>query len=383
MTSHSSAVQLEGKYVDRCPPSRVVGMKLVVFGLSVSSSWGNGHATLWRGLIRALARQGHYIVFYERDVPYYAEHRDLSRMADGELKLYSEWGEAVSLAQRDIEDADASIVTSYCPDGASASDLVLSGSSGLRVFYDLDTPVTLERLRRGEPVPYLPPEGLAGFDLVLSYTGGAALEELKQRLGARRVAPLYGSVDPRMHYPVPPVERYRADLSYLGTYAEDRQDALLRLFIEPAGRLPARRFLIGGAKYPEAFPWSDNIFFVRHLPPSEHSAFYCSSRMTLNVTRAPMADMGYCPSGRLFEAAACGAAVLTDSWDGLSEFFEPQAEVLVTNSTGDTLAALELSDQELARIARAARDRVLTDHTAERRALQLVAALEGALTVEA
>jgi spore maturation protein CgeB len=351
-------------------------MKLVVFGLSVSSSWGNGHATLWRGLIRALAQQGHSVVFYERDVPYYAEHRDLPELALGQLKLYADWDDVVRLAQRDIEDADASIVTSYCPDGAVASDLVLSGSSGLRVFYDLDTPITLERLRKGEPVPYLPSEGLAGFDLVLSYTGGVALEELKQRLGARRVVPL-------LHYPVPPVERYRADLSYLGTYAEDRQGALLRLFIEPARRLPAHRFLIGGAKYPQAFPWSDNIFFVRHLPPSEHSAFYCSSRMTLNVTRAPMAEMGYCPSGRLFEAAASGAAVLSDSWNGLSEFFEPESEVLVTKSTSDTLAALELSDDELARIAQAARERVLSDHTAERRALQLVSALEGALTVEA
>jgi spore maturation protein CgeB len=260
---------------------------------------------------------------------------------------------------------------------------VLDSSTGVRVFYDLDTPVTLERLRSGEAVPYLPTEGLADFDLVLSYTGGVALKELRERLGARRVLPLYGSVDPRIHYPVAPVERYRSDLSYLGTYAEDRQEALLRLFIEPARRLPTRRFLIGGAKYPPGFPWSDNIFFVRHLPPSEHPAFYCSSRLTLNVTRAPMAEMGYCPSGRLFEAASCGAAVLSDSWEGLSEFFDPGSEILVATSTEDILGALGLSDEELTRLGRAARDRVLADHTAERRALQLIDALEGAVTVEA
>jgi spore maturation protein CgeB len=323
------------------------------------------------------------VVFYERDVPYYADHRDLPQLDYGELKLYADWDAVVGAAQRDIQDADVSIVTSYCPDGPAASDLVLSRAPGVRVFYDLDTPVTLERLRRGEPVSYLPADGLAGFDLVLSYTGGAALEELRQRLGARRVLPLYGSVDPQVHYPVAQVERYRTDLSYLGTYAEDRQEALLRLFIEPARRLPARRFLIGGAKYPQAFPWSDNIFFVRHLPPSEHSAFYCSSRMTLNITRAPMAEMGYCPSGRLFEAAACGAAVLSDSWNGLNEFFEPGFEILVANTTADALTALDKSDRELTCIARAARERVLSDHTAERRALQLVSALEGALTVEA
>jgi spore maturation protein CgeB len=358
-------------------------MKLVVFGLSVSSSWGNGHATLWRGLIRALAALGHRVVFYERDVPYYADHRDLVQLFDGELRLYSSWEEVLSSARRDVDDADIAMVTSYCPDGVAAAELVLGDSAGLRVFYDLDTPVTLAQLRLGESVPYLPTAGLADFDLVLSYTGGVALDELRHRLGARRVVPLYGSVDPAVHYPVPALDRYRADLSYLGTYAEDRQAALLRLFIEPARRRPEQRFLIGGAKYPPAFPWSDNIFFVRHLPPSEHSAFYCSSRLTLNVTRAPMAEMGYCPSGRLFEAAACGAVVLSDVWEGLNQFFEPGSEILVASSTDDALAALETSDKELARMAQAARERVLSDHTSAQRAMQLLAALEGAMTVEA
>jgi spore maturation protein CgeB len=358
-------------------------MKLVVFGLSVSSSWGNGHATLWRGLIHALARLGHHVVFYERDVPYYAEHRDLPELSDGVLRLYSSWDEIVPTARDEVEAADVAMVTSYCPDGVAASELVHGSAGGLRVFYDLDTPITLQRLHRGDPVPYLPPNGLADFDLVLSYTGGVALQELRQHLGARRVVPLYGSVDQRVHFPVAPVERYRADLSYLGTYAEDRQQALVQLFLEPARRRPESRFLIGGAQYPAAFPWSDNIYFVRHLPPAEHSAFYCSSRLTLNVTRAPMAEMGFCPSGRLFEAAACGAVVLSDSWPGLSEFFQPGAEILVVRTTDDVLAALEISDDELARMGRAARDRVLTDHTAERRATEMIAALEGALTVEA
>jgi spore maturation protein CgeB len=358
-------------------------MKLVVFGLSVSSSWGNGHATLWRGLIRALATLGHRVVFYERDVPYYSDHRDLHHWPDGELKLYRHWDEVLPSARTDVGDADVAMVTSYCPDGAAAAEMVVAGASGLRVFYDLDTPVTLERLRRGEAIPYLPPAGLSEFDLVLSYTGGAALDELTGRLGARRVAPLYGSVDPGVHFPVAPLNRYRADLSYLGTYAEDRQEALLRLLVEPARRCAGRRFLIGGAKYPQEFPWTKNIFFVRHLPPSEHSGFYCSSRITLNVTRAPMAEMGYCPSGRLFEAAACGAVVLSDAWDGLAEFFEPGAEILVANTTDEVLAALETSDAELGRIARAGRERVLADHTAERRALQLIGSLENALSVGA
>jgi spore maturation protein CgeB len=358
-------------------------MKLVVFGLSVSSSWGNGHATLWRGLIRALSRLGHAVVFYERDVPYYAEHRDLPQLSDAELRLYSSWPEVLGTARRDVEGADVAIITSYCADGPAAAELVLSRSAGLRVFYDLDTPVTLERLRRGEVVSYLPYNGLGDFDLVLSYTGGAALEELGRRLGARRVIPLYGSVDPLVHYPVPSAARYRADLSYLGTYAQDRQEALQRLFIEAAHQRPERRFLIGGAQYPPAFPWTENIYFVRHLPPAEHPAFYCSSRLTLNVTRAPMAEMGYCPSGRLFEAAACGAVVLSDWWPGLEEFFDPGSEILVAHTTEDVLSALELGSDRLAAVGQAARNRVLTDHTAERRAQQLVAALESAVSVEA
>jgi spore maturation protein CgeB len=358
-------------------------MKLVIFGLSVSSSWGNGHATLWRGLIRALASLGHRVVFYERDVPYYAEHRDLTALPAGELRLYSNWEAVRQRARADVEDADVAMVTSYCPDGLAATELLCCSSGGLRVFYDLDTPVTLERLRTGDAVPYIGAQGLGDFDLVLSYTGGSALAELGQRLGARRVLPLYGSVDPQVHYPVAPADQYLADLSYLGTYAEDRQRALLELLIEPARRLPHRRFLIGGAQYPAGFPWSDNIYFVRHLPPSEHAAFYCSSRITLNVTRAPMAELGYCPSGRLFEAAACGAPVLSDWWEGLSHFFEPGSEILVARSAQEAIAALDTSDEQLLRMARAARDRVLRDHTAERRATQLVAAIEGAAPVEA
>jgi spore maturation protein CgeB len=358
-------------------------MKLVIFGLSVSSSWGNGHATLWRGLIRALDRAGHRVTFFERDVPYYAAHRDLLELPGGRLLLYREWHDVLSTAMAELADADAAIVTSYCPDGVPAADAMLDSAAALNVFYDLDTPVTLERLRAGEPVPYIGAGGLEGFDLVLSYTGGAALDELRDRLGARRVAPLYGSVDPATHRPVPPRPRFRSDLSYLGTYAADRQRTLERLFVEPARSRPGRRFVIAGAQYPDDFPWSDNVWFVHHLPPQEHSAFYCSSRLTLNVTRAPMAEMGWCPSGRLFEAAACGTAVLSDRWEGLEDFFRPGEEIVAAATADDVLQAMDLGDGELALIGRRARDRALAEHTAHHRAAELVALLEGALTVEA
>ena len=344
-------------------------MTIVIFGLSVSSSWGNGHAALWRGLISGLLAAGHRVTFYERDVPYYAQHRDLHALPAGAaLVLYRDWP-SPSLA-----DADVAIVTSYCPDAAAATDLVLH-SRALRVFYDLDTPVTLARLDAGEHVDYVG-AGLAGFDLVLSYTGGPALTALQTRLGARRVVPIYGSVDPTVHRPVPPRDDYRALLSYLGTYAADRQATLERLFVEPARLQPHQRFIIGGAQYPDGFPWTANTHFVWHLPPPEHPAFYSSSRLTLNVTRAAMAQMGWCPSGRLFEAAACGVPILSDDWPGLDAFFEPGAEILVARTTDDAMAALALPDATLAAIARAARARTLAQHSAEARAAEMVQAFE-------
>jgi spore maturation protein CgeB len=353
-------------------------MKLVVFGLTLSSSWGNGHATLWRGLCRALARRGHRVVFFERDVPYYALHRDLRELPGTDLRLYRSWQEILPEARREVADADAALVTSYCPDGVAASDLVLSTDGPASVFYDLDTPITLEKLAAGEEVPYLPLHGLGGFDLVLSYTGGAALNELRERLGARRVAPLYGSVDPEVHCPAEPIPAFEADLSYLGTYAADRQEALERLFLEPARRLPEKRFVLAGAQYPVDFPWGTNIFFVRHLPPADHPAFFASCPLTLNVTRAAMALMGYCPSGRLFEAAACGAAVLSDTWEGLDAFFEPGREILLAGTAEEAVEAISLPRQEIRRIARAARERALAEHTADRRVEEMLELLAGA-----
>ncbi len=351
-------------------------MNIVIFGLAVSSSWGNGHAALWRGLIGALLAVGHRVTFFERDVPYYREHRDLWTLPDhGELVLYPDWTQALPQMRRALAGADVGMVTSYCPDALAATRL-LQDSTVLRCFYDLDTPVTLARLDAGEAVDYIGPDGLAGFDLVLSYTGGGALEALRTRLGARRVVPIYGSVDPALHRPAPPRPEYNALLSYLGTYAADRQAALEMLFVEPARALPDQRFVIGGAQYPEGFPWTPNTFFVHHLPPPEHPAFYCSSRITLNVTREAMARMGWCPSGRLFEAAACGVPILTDAWAGLDSFFEPGREILVAHSTEDALAALRMAPDELAAVARRARDRTLSEHSAARRAAEMVVAFE-------
>jgi spore maturation protein CgeB len=350
----------------------------VIFGLTVSSSWGNGHATLWRGLLRSLAGLGHEAIFFEKDVPYYAAARDFHGGQGYDLRLYSDWEIVLPEATREAADADVVMVTSYCPDAIAATELALASSRPLRVFYDLDTPITLERLGRGESVEYIPSGGFRDFDLVLSYTGGSALDALRNLLGARTVAPLYGSVDTAAHFPVPPQSMYRCDLSYLGTYAADRQAGVERLLIEPARRLPSHRFIIGGSMYPVDFPWAGNIWFMRHVPPPDHPAFYCSSHLTLNVTRAAMARMGYCPSGRLFEAAACGTAILSDAWDGLDEFFEPGREIIVAETSEQAISAISAAPEELARIGRAARERALADHTSRRRAEQLVELVGGA-----
>jgi spore maturation protein CgeB len=352
-------------------------VKIVIFGLTLSSSWGNGHATLWRGLCRALVRRGHRVVFFERDLSFYAAHRDLWSLDGVTLDLYPDWGEVWHRAVSQVNDADVAMVTSYCPDALGATELVAERAR-LAVFYDMDSPITLDSVLAGNRVAYIGERGLRDFDLVLSYCGGTALDELQSLLGARRVAPLYGSVDPEVHRPMPPAPQYAADLSYLGTYAADRQAALERLYVDAARRRPDLRFVIGGAQYPEAFPWTSNIYFVRHLPPSEHPAFFCSSPITLNVTRAAFASRGFGPSGRLFEAAACGATIISDEWVGLDSFFTPESEILLARDTADTLDALSRDPEEIRRIGRRARERTLDEHTADRRAAELEELLERA-----
>jgi spore maturation protein CgeB len=354
-------------------------VKLVIFGLTISSSWGNGHATLWRGLVRALAERGHTVVFFEQERSYYAAHRDYHAIPRGRLRLYPNWHDVREAARRELHDADVAMVTSYCGDALAATELMVESRVRLKTFYDLDTPVTLDALERAEPVPYIGARGLRDYDLVLSYTGGRALMDLQEKLGARRVAPLYGSVDPEVHRPVLPETRFAADLSYLGTYASDRQEALERLLIASARRLPDQRFLIGGAQYPAEFPWAPNIYFVQHLEPAQHPAFFSSSRLTLNITRRAMKAMGYCPSGRLFEAAACGCPILSDTWEGLDHFFTPGSEILLAENTEEAMAAIQRSDGALRTIARQARDRALNEHTAMHRVFALETALEAAM----
>ncbi len=344
------------------------GMRVVIFGLTVSSSWGNGHATLWRGLLRALTERGHDVTFYEKDVQYYRDARDLTELpGGGALRFYDDVASVRAEAERALDNCDLALYSSYCPAGADVAEMILASNAQIKAFYDLDTPVTLDAMDSGHRPEYLPAQGLGDFDLVLSYTGGRALTELQARLGARTVAPLYGWVDPTSHYPVSPQQHYACDLSYLGTYAADRQATLQELFLTPAQYLPQHRFLLGGAQYPESFPWTPNLHFHRHVPPSAHPAFFSSSRFTLNVTRRAMADYGYCPSGRLFEAAACGTALISDTWPGIEDFFTPGEQIVLAYTAADVLNALAMPDEQRNQMAQSAREHTLALHTASAR----------------
>ena len=343
-------------------------MRIVVLGLSLSSAWGNGHATTWRALLRAFAARGHDVLFLERDVPWYAARRDLPKPGFCRFALYPDLG-ALSDWRREIAGADAVIVGSYVPEGVAAGRFVQRIARGATAFYDIDTPVTLAKLARGDH-EYISPALIRGYDLYLSFTGGPILDLIERRYGAPAARVLHCSVDPEAYKPLRRAPRW--DLSYLGTWSADRQPVLDRLLVEPARRAPHLRFVVAGAQYPADIAWPANVERIEHVPPNEHAEFYAASRFTLNVTRADMVRAGWSPSVRLFEAASCATPVISDDWPGLASLFRPREEILVATGPEDVLAALDDPDGRLRqRIAAAARRRVLAEHTAQHRATEL------------
>ena len=351
-------------------------MKITIFGLTLSSSWANGHATPYRALLRGLHRLGHSCVFYEKDVEYYSFRRDFTTCDYARLVLYSDWADVRTEALRDARDSDAVIVGSYCPGGAQISDEVLPLTTPLRVFYDLDTPITLRKLSAGN-LDYLRRDQIAAFDLYLSFTGGDILQQLEQAWQAKRARSLYGCVNPVDYVRVPARPEFGCALSYMGTYSPDRQAKFERLFLAPATQMSEARFVLAGSLYPRQ-RWPANVSHFEHVAPADHPALYSSSPATLNITRDGMAHTGYCPSGRFFEAAACGTPILSDWWQGLDSFFQDGTEILVVHNTEDVLSALRRSDQQLASLAQHARERTLEEHTGDHRAQELLAFVEEA-----
>jgi spore maturation protein CgeB len=347
-------------------------MRLVVLGLTLSSAWGNGHATTFRALLSAFAARGHQILFLERDKPWYADHRDLPDPDFCKLEYYHSVDELANW--RDvIAGADAVIVGSYVPDGVAVGAFVQAEAQGVVCFYDIDTPVTLAKLARND-FEYLNPESIPGYDIYFSFTGGPTLERLEHDFGSPSARALYCSVDAKRYQPLAVEQRW--DLTYLGTYSDDRQPTLNTLLIETARRCPAMRFAVAGPQYPADIDWPVNVERIEHLPPADHARFYSESRFTLNVTRADMIAAGWSPSVRLFEAGACGTPIISDRWEGIEDVLEPGRAIILADTTDDVVAALQ---QDATSFGEAARAAVLSAHTAQWRALQLERDLEQAI----
>jgi spore maturation protein CgeB len=345
------------------------GLRITILGLTITSSWGNGHATTYRGLVRGLARRGHDVLFLECDKPWYRDNRDLPKPPWGTTRLYRDADELEQQWLPALRDSDLVIVGSYVPDGIRVGRLAQRVARRVVAFYDIDTPVTLAALDAGR-CEYLTPDLLPGYALYLSFTGGPTLAELERR-GAPAARALYCSADPDTHRPMPEAGQ-RWDLGYLGTYSDDRQPTLDRLLCEPARRWPAGRFCVAGPQYPDAITWPANVARTMHLAPDKHRRFYAESRWTLNVTRADMVRCGWSPSVRLFEAACCGVPVISDWWEGLDHFFRPGEEIVIARDAGDSLAALrDIPEVRRRAIAERARAKVLAAHTGDHRALEL------------
>lgn len=342
---------------------------IVFLGLSITSSWGNGHATTYRGLIKELTCRGHNVLFLERDMPWYANNRDLANPPFVKTELYSSVNDLKQRFRKEIEGAEVVIVGSYVPEGVVIGEWVIETAKGIRAFYDIDTPVTMSKLLKRE-YQYITPQLVAGYDLYLSFAGGPILDQLEQVFASPMARPLYCSVSPEIYYPLKMETCF--DMGYMGTYSADRQEALKRMLVWPAQKWNKGRFIVAGPQYPQNHVWPANVTHIQHIAPSEHREFYCSQKFTLNITREDMLMAGFAPSVRLFEAAACGTAIISDYWEGLGSFFRFGEEILISSTSEHTLRYLtDISEKERINIGESARKRVMAEHTAAHRAVQL------------
>ncbi|WP_439557826.1 CgeB family protein [Dyadobacter sp.] len=344
-------------------------LKIVVLGLSITSSWGNGHATTFRGLIRELHRNGHDVTFLERDVPWYASNRDLKDFSYCKTILYQNIDELKAAHSETIRNADLVVVGSYVPEGVDVGRYVTQTAEGITAFYDIDTPVTLAKIKK-EDYEYLHPNLIPLYNMYLSFTGGPTLTYLEEHYGSPMARPFYCSFDPELYYPEAHEKQW--DLGYLGTYSDDRQPPLKALMLDAAEKMPGGKFVVAGPQYPGDIQWAGNVARIEHLPPSEHRKFYNSQRFAMNITRADMIRAGYSPSVRLFEAAACNTPIISDYWEGLDTIFEHGKEILISHSAEDTVGFLtNITESERQAIAENARRKVLEFHTAAHRATEL------------
>ena len=344
-------------------------MKFVIIGLSVTSSWGNGHATTYRALLKELKGLGHEILFLEKDVPWYSGHRDLPNPEFCELGLYKTNENLKIDYKKAVEEADVVIVGSYVQQGVEVGNWAIDTAKGITAFYDIDTPVTLAKLEKND-YEYLDPEIISRYDMYLSFSGGPILKHLEEHYGSPMAKPLYCSVDPNLYYPEEKPVKWQ--MGYLGTYSTDRQPTVQELLNKPAANSPGQKFVVAGPQYPADFPWAKNVERIDHLPPAQHREFYNSQKFTLNVTREDMIKAGYSPSVRLFEAAACGVPIISDYWDGIGSIFEIEKEILIAKTSNEVLKYFEtISEEKRKEIGVNAKKKVLKYHTAKARAKEL------------
>lgn len=348
-------------------------IRLAMFGSSLVSAYWNGAATYYRGILRALHDCGFDIEFYEPDAYDRQAHRDIPDPPYAKVIVYEASGDGVSEALERARSADILVKAS----GVGANDALLeaeiprvAGASTLTIFWDVDAPATLERMRLDVNDPFR--RDLPSYDLVLTYGGGPPVVQEYERVGARRCMPIYNALDPDTHHPVAHDARFGADLGFLGNRLPDREARVQEFFLEPARRLPQCRFLLGGSGWDQGIALPSNVSYVGHVYTRDHNAFNCSPRAVLNINRDSMARTGFSPPTRVFEAAGAGACLLCDAWEGIEQFLEPGREVLCVRSGAQVEEQLAALTRRRAReIGAAARRRMLTEHTYAHRAALL------------
>jgi spore maturation protein CgeB len=352
------------------------GLNIAFFGSSLVSAYWNGAATYYRGILRALAERGHRITFYEPDAFERQQHRDIPDPDWARVVVYSADDRGVLAALSDARGADLVVKASgvgVFDELLEAAVLELREPDGLAIFWDVDAPATLDRL---ESFPLDPCRQLVPrYDFVLTYGGGDPVVEAYQRFGARECVPIYNALDSTTHHPVDPDPRFQADLGFLGNRLPDREARVEEFFLRAAALCPERRFLLGGNGWADK-PMPSNVEYLGHVYTRDHNAFNCTPQAVLNISRESMARYGFSPATRVFEAAGAGACLITDAWEGIEMFLEPEREVLVAADGGEVAELLRGLDPERARrVGKAARRRILAEHTYTHRAAQVESVL--------
>jgi spore maturation protein CgeB len=358
-------------------------LDIAFFGSSLVSSYWNGAATYYRGLLRALAARGHAITFYEPDAYERQQHRDIPDPPWAKVVVYPGNDEAAPLRQLELAARRADVLVKASGVGVydrllEAAVPALARPHQLAVFWDVDAPATLERMRADTSDAFR--KEVPGYDLIFTYGGGDPVVDAYRSFGARECIPIYNALDPDTHQPAPPSPRYAADLSLLANRLPDREARVAEFFFEPAERLPGRKFVLGGSGWnSDGAP--SNVRTLGHVPTAEHNSFNCSALAVLNVARDSMAAIGFSPATRVFEAAGAGACLITDAWRGIELFLEPDVEVLVAADAAQVVDHLQsLSKARAASIGQAARRRVLAHHTYDVRAEQVEHILSSRVT---